>query len=64
MAEEPILAFKLSRPTKFHCSACPDVRDQGAFVITGEVSEMIAAFQQHVARYHKPDQTAKKVTTK
>jgi hypothetical protein len=37
---------------------------KGHFVITGEVSEMIAAFQQHVARYHNPDRTAKKVTTK
>lgn len=52
MKREPVLTFKISRPTKFHCSACRDTGDEGAFSIDTKVSDLIEAFKDHVQRYH------------
>jgi hypothetical protein len=50
--KEPILEFKLSSPQSFHCSACGNGPDEGAFVITGEVKDLISAFRSHVQDFH------------
>jgi formylmethanofuran dehydrogenase subunit C len=49
---EPLLEFRLSRPDSFHCSFCGTKPDEGAFVVTGEISDLVAAFKAHVERYH------------
>jgi hypothetical protein len=61
--EEPILEFRLSRPQSFHCSFCGYTPDEGAFVTTGEVSDLIGAFRSHVEEYHsKGENFSPKVT--
>jgi hypothetical protein len=53
MAEkEPVLEFRLSRPNCFHCSFCGNTPDEGAFVLTGKVADLIEAFKAHVEEYH------------
>jgi hypothetical protein len=52
MAKEPVLEFRLSRPTLFHCSSCGNHQDEGAFVPRGEIEQLIEAFADHVRRYH------------
>jgi len=49
---EPVLEFGLSNPKSFHCSFCGHGPDEGAFVITGTIEEMIKAFKSHVERHH------------
>jgi hypothetical protein len=49
---EPILEFRLSRPKSFHCSFCGHKKDEGAFVITGGVAELLDAFKTHVETFH------------
>jgi hypothetical protein len=49
---EPVLEFRLSSPKSFHCSFCGHGPDEGAFVITGTISELIKAFKSHVERHH------------
>ena len=50
--KEPVLEFRISSPRSFHCSACGNGPDEGAFVITGEVQDLIAAFRSHVQDFH------------
>jgi len=51
---EPMLMFKLSDGYEFRCSACQNpiasVRN-GRIVVVG-LPDLIAAFREHVARYH------------
>jgi hypothetical protein len=55
MAKEPVLTFRLPHPEKFHCSACPDIGDQGSFTLDGRISDLIDAFREHVRKYHGED---------
>ncbi|MGO9274958.1 MAG: hypothetical protein ACLQOO_32800 [Terriglobia bacterium] len=50
--DEPVLEFRLSRRESFHCSFCGTKPDEGAFVVTGKISDLIAAFEAHVEQYH------------
>jgi hypothetical protein len=50
--KEPVLEFRLSRPDSFHCSFCGTKPDEGAFVATREITDLIAAFKTHVEQYH------------
>jgi hypothetical protein len=52
MSKEPILQFKLSKADEFHCSACIDVADEGAFTLDTSVSDLVRAFKSHVQKYH------------
>jgi len=52
LKREPVLEFRLSRPDSFHCSFCGSKPDEGLFVVTAEISDLIAAFKAHVERYH------------
>jgi hypothetical protein len=52
MAKEPVLTYKLSDPSKFQCSLCMPVAQQGAFTPAGDVDQLIDAFRIHVERFH------------
>lgn len=52
MAKEPTLTFRLSRPSQFQCSLCPEIGDQGAFTLTTTVRELVEAFEEHVKEHH------------
>jgi hypothetical protein len=56
---EPILAFRLSHPESFHCSLCEPDNDEGTFIITGEVSDLLVAFKMHVERFHPAGEKAR-----
>ena len=53
-SEEPMLTFKLSDETEFRCSVCQNPIasvGNGRIVVVG-LPDLIAAFREHVARYH------------
>lgn len=52
MKNEPVLTFCLSDPSKFHCSACRNVGDEGAFTLELKVKDLVEAFKAHVQEYH------------
>ena len=49
---EPILELRLSRPDSLHCSFCRVHGLEGMFVATGTVSDLVAAFEDHVQQFH------------
>jgi hypothetical protein len=54
--QEPILEFRLF---EFSCSLCRgDGSRRGSFAAVGTVSELIAAFREHVKRFHTEETSA------
>jgi len=52
LPNEPILTFRLSRPDRFHCSACPDLGDDSPFPLDLWTSDLVEVFRDHVLRHH------------
>jgi len=50
--KEAVLEYRLSSPNSFHCSLCGHGLDEGTFVTSGRVGDLIAAFREHVGREH------------
>jgi hypothetical protein len=50
--KEAVLEYRLSRPDSFHCSLCGHRQDEGAFVASGDVKDLLDSFSNHVASYH------------
>jgi len=56
---EAVLEFRLSSPSEFTCSRCPQeiLKGPGTFTITSDLHTLFAAFTEHVSRYH-PEEAA------
>ena len=52
---EAVLEYRLSDPHEFTCSLCPQEtlhKAMGTFAIIGDLDGLVAAFKEHVSRWH------------
>lgn len=60
---EPTLIFRLSDENEFHCSACGNPvasLGNGRFIVGTGIRDLIAAFREHVGRYHTKEDASQK----